>query len=104
MEANIWVIDQHFTQNVGCALTSVAADSASLSFEFTSGHSSGTNALPQKLVLDDIVVNENETPYISCSVPPVYSGERSSVTSAWSSTPAAPRPIAPDRDPDDPSG
>jgi hypothetical protein len=75
----VWVVDQHFTENVSCTLAAKAFDGGSVAF--TSDSTSGTNPAAQALNLGSLAAVTDGHYTMYCTVPPVFSGQSSSIVS-----------------------
>lgn len=83
-EAVVGTVDQHFTEGVCCS--SRSANTVSGPFRFTATQcSSGTNPTPQLLSFSgpDLAYGWDYR-WLECSVPAVYSGQRSGLSAYWS--------------------
>ena len=73
------VIDQNFGDDVRCYLWSLRSDTAGWSGHFRSAASAGTNSNPQTLEFSSMSSFSDGSYFLTCLVPPVYSGQASSV-------------------------
>jgi hypothetical protein len=77
--ATIWVVDQNFTSDVTCTVTS--RNNSGSSVAFSSDSSSGTNAAVQSLTIGSLAVAVLGHYTMYCTVPAEFSGQRSSIVS-----------------------
>lgn len=77
--ATVWVVDQNFTSDITCTVTSRSNSGGSVAF--SSDSSSGTNAAVQALSIGSLSVAVLGHYTMYCTVPAEFSGQRSSIVS-----------------------
>lgn len=75
----VWVVDQHFTDNVSCTLSVKNSDGSSVAF--SSDSTSGTNPAAQALTFGSLVGVATGHYTLYCTLPAVYSGQSSAIVS-----------------------